>query len=301
MKKILALIFFLSVFAVPVMAVNTTLVADYYPYTEPVTNVLIKSAYIELPSYNLITDANLTFEFNGTNYTMAYNVSDYAYEITLGFGAGDVGNWTFDIYANKSGYDDQHINGTIKVRELILINLRLFKDNNATVYTDNFAQLVLQSPYSCYPMITNMINDSYSGETQYYHECYYHANYTNGLAQVMVHEKGVYDFYLISGVMYYNNKFAYPTIDRQTYNLKLGSYNIRESPTNANIVLNSCDLNPEACSRFYFSMFLWIIFLVIAGIIGIVAGKYAGGGVGFGVAVIVLIGLILLRLALLGY
>ena len=301
MNKAIAVLAFLALIAVPVLAdTNTSMVLDYLPYAEPATYVKIKGAYLDNAS-TMITDATVNFELNATNFTMPFNTTSNAYETTVLFTAGDIGNWTFNIYANKTGYISQTQNGTIRIRQPIYVTLRLFQDNNQTVYSDNFAQVVLKSSYSCFPYMTATSVDPYSGETLYYTDCHYNTPYIDGFAQLKVYEKGSYDFYLISGVMTYANQFAYPTIERQTYKLSLGSFSVSESPTNVNIVMTSCELNPEQCERFAFSVFLWVLLIVIAGVVGLVAGKFGGAGVGLGVGFLVLIGLILLRLALLGY
>jgi len=300
-KELFALAVFLSVLAVPVLAddLNSTLLLQYLPYIEPSTTVTIQGAFVD-SNLDMILGATLTFEFNSTNYTMPFNPTTSAYEIPVLFGPADIGNWTFNVYAEKAGYVAQQTNGTVKVREPIIINFRLYKDTNATIYVDNFAQVIMKANYDCSPLITFTTQDTYSGETLYYSECYYHANYTSGNAQFRIYEKGVYSIYVISGQMSYLNSFAYPTVDRQTYKLTVGDFTIN-GDTNLNIVMSWCDLNPQQCQRYYFSLFLWVFFMIIAGVVGIIAGKYGGAGAGIGVAIVVLLCLILLRFALLGY
>jgi hypothetical protein len=273
---------------------------SYSPYAEPNVMLTIGAAVTNATGLP-ITDASVDFELNATNYTMAYNATSGNYESTVTFLIADVGNWTFNVFANKTGYTDQWQNGTIRIRQPIYITLRLYQDNNQTVYSDNLAQAVLGSSYDCAPYVTATTVDPYSGETTYHSECYYHANYTGGVAQLTVYEKGSYNFYLISGVMTYDNTFAYPDIERQTYSLPLGSFSVISSPRNIDIVMTSCELDPEQCGRFYISIFLWILMVLMAGIVGVIVGKLVGVSAGFGVGIFVLIGLILLRFALLGY
>ena len=287
--------------AAPALATDTMNISlSYPPYAEP--NVLLTiGAAVTNATGSSITDATAKFELNATNYTMAYNATSGNYESTVTFLLSDVGNWTFNVFANRTGYADQVQNGTIRIRQPIYIIFRLFQDNNQTVYSDNLAQAVLTSSYDCAPYVTATTVDPYSGVTTYHSECYYHANYTGGVASLKVYEQGSYDFSLISGVMTYDNPFAYPTIERQTYSLPIGSFSVVSSPRNVDIVMTTCELNPDECGRFYIGIFLWILMVLVAGVLGVIAGKLVGAGAGFGVGVFVLIGLILLRFALLGY
>lgn len=296
-KKSLAVLVFLSLIAVPAFAEE--LIHSHIPYTPPSVTMTVRTAYVF--DGVMILNATLLFELDGSNYTMNYSEATLSYEVDVLFVPADIGNWTFNVYANKTGYETINKTGEIKVRDPIFVNVRLFEDNNQTAYEDDFAQVIMKGDYSCFPLVTRTSTDAF-GETTYYTDCYFHSNYTSGLGQVIVYEEGSYVTEFISGNLVFSNSFAYPTIDRLNYEFTLGTFTVDESPETIDIVMTSCELNPEQCQRFYFSLFLWVIFVVIAGVLAVVAGKYSGsGGVAIAVGAVVLVALILLRLALLGY
>lgn len=301
-KTILFALAMLALIASPVRGAGETLVLSYIPYIEPNTATTLFGAYLDVNG-TMLPNATVNFEFGGSNYTMPYNGTSNAYESTVVFSPLDIGNWTFKVYANQTGHDTVVTSGAYKVRNPIFLNVRLFSDNNNTAYKDEQAQVIVKGNYSCYPIVTRTTTDILSGTTTYYTDCYFHANYTGGVATLRVYELGPYVTDFISATNFiYDNQFAYPTIERQNYGFTLGSFTVDTNPRNIDVVMNSCELNPQQCQNFYFSMFLWILFLAIAGAIGIIAGKWTGsGGVAFGTAVIVLIGLIILRFALLGF
>lgn len=298
-KKILTMISFLSLLVTPALA--DSLILGYTPYIEPSVTTYVRGAYLDTDD-NMILNATLLFELGGSNYSMSYNETSNAYEVTVMYNPTDVGNWTFKVYANKTGYETSVENGTHKVRNPIYVNVRLFEDTNSTSYTDEQAQVIMKGSYSCIPFVTRTETNVF-GDTVYYTDCYFHANYTSGVAIVKVYEYGPYVTSFISASNFiYANAFAYPTIERQNYAFTLGTFTVDQSPETIDIVMTSCELNPEQCQRFYLSMFLWIVFLVIAGAGGLIAGKWTGsGGVAVSTGIIIMIGLVLLRLALLGY
>lgn len=289
----------LMIISSPVLA--DSIVVGYVPYTEPSISNVIRVAYLDNSS-DRILNATVNFELDSVNYTMSYNESTSAYESTVVFNPADLGDWNFTIYANKTGQEDETYDGTIKVRTPIFINVRLFEDTNSTPYEDEYAQVVAEGNYSCYPLITKTETDVF-GEVTYSTDCYFHADYSSGLAQIRAYEYGSYEIRFISASNFvYTSSFASPTIERQNYAFNLGTFTVSENPTNVNIVMTSCELNPEQCARYYQSLFLWIFFLVISSVLGIVAGKYSdNGGVAIATGIVTMIGLILLRFAILGY
>ena len=220
-KKSLAVLAFLTLITVPAFAEE--LIHSHIPYTPPSVTMTVRSAYVF--DGVMILNATLLFELDGSNYTMDYNETTVAYEVDVLFNPIDIGNWTFNVYANRTGYETINKTGEIKVRDPIFVNVRLFEDNNQTTYEDDYAQVVMKGDYSCFPVVTRTSTDAF-GETTYYTDCYFHANYTSGLGQVIVYEEGSYVTEFISGNVVYSNSLAYATIDRLNYEFTLGTFTV---------------------------------------------------------------------------
>ncbi|HDQ16287.1 MAG TPA: hypothetical protein ENN45_04440, partial [Bacteroidetes bacterium] len=96
-----------------------------YPYVQINTTARMDFHY----RYNEtdMKDANVVFNLSGVNVTLAYNFVYNSYPIWLYFNNTEIGDHYWEAYADRFGYSNSNLSGTLIVRDYVKVKVKLYE------------------------------------------------------------------------------------------------------------------------------------------------------------------------------
>jgi hypothetical protein len=186
---------------------------------------------------------------------LVYNPVSEFYEASVIF--SKVGNYPFFIEANSLSEGYTNATGTFLVRKPYYINVKLFTNNGADDYINDYGYVTLEflGTQKIDPYLENYIHPF--ADSRFIQPAF-HSSYIDGEAQLKLWDKSNYAFRFFDGQVTFNGVYSQPNITKPYgTNIYLGNYYLNGTNSTYQFVLMDRELHP------YRHLANWTFFIVL--------------------------------------